>query len=107
MKEKFLIQAIVLPDKKTPKEIEQLWATYRNDPNKIENTRLKLRIDGIENTEKMRSISGATNTTAQPQAVAQQSQDLFPSVKSSRAGLSQFGSVASTKLASAQQQPLK
>lgn len=53
--EKFLIQCIPLPDKRKPQQIEQLWVAYKNDPSKLENTRLKLRVEGIE------SMSGSIN----------------------------------------------
>lgn len=60
-----------------------MWATYRNDSSKIENTKLKLRIDGLEGVEPSRT----------PEAIGR----LQPpeSFKGSRAGLSQFGSVVS------------
>lgn len=43
-KEKFLIQCIPVDDKNKSEEIEPLWVTYKNDPVKMENTKLKLRV---------------------------------------------------------------
>jgi hypothetical protein len=87
VKEKFLIQCIMLHEKKKPQEIEQLWVAYKNDPSRIENIRLKLRIDGLEAVEQLRSAG-----SQQPPP------DLFPNVNKRPlvSDANQFGSVSSS-----------
>lgn len=102
MKEKFLIQALMLQDKKKPQEIEQLWSTYRNDASKIENIKLKLKIEGIEATDQTRSMNGPSAGMSPPQQLIQastsQPPDLFPAVRSAKTvPPSQFASIVSNQ----------
>ena len=48
LRDKFLVQAISVGDKLKQNEVEELWNQYKNDSTKLENIRMKLRIDGLE-----------------------------------------------------------